>query len=72
MARAGRDPSWMQPRERLHRREDRGAFCRAGILTRAEDCSSVRAWTAPPSRDLRGGFAREDARLSSPPRGALP
>lgn len=31
--RTGRDPSWMQPRERLHRREDRGAFCRAGILT---------------------------------------
>lgn len=72
MDRAGRDPSWMQPRERLHRREDRGAFCRAGILTRAEDCSSVRAWTAPPSRGLRGGFAREDARLCLPLRGALP
>jgi len=65
-ARTGRDPSWMQPRERPHRRESRGAFCRAGILTRAEDCSSVRAWTAPPSRGLRGGFARGDARLCFP------
>ncbi len=64
--RAGRDPSWMQPRERPHRREDRGAFCRDGTLTRAEDCSSVRAWTAPPSRGLRGGFARGDARLCCP------
>ena len=69
--RTGQDPSWMQPRERLHRRESRGAFRRAGTLTRAEDCSSVRAWTAPPSRGLRGGFARGDARLLSPARGAL-
>jgi len=64
--RTGRDPSWMQPRERLHRRESRGAFCRAGILTRAEDCSSVRAWTVPPSLDLRGGVARGDTRLCCP------
>jgi hypothetical protein len=70
--RTGQDPSWMQPRERPHRREGRGAFCRAGILTRAEDCSSVRAWTAPPSRGLRGGFARGDARLLLPTRSALP
>jgi len=70
--RTGQDPSWMQPRERPHRREGRGAFCRAGILTRAEDCSSVRAWTAPPSRGLRGGFARGDARLLLPARSALP
>jgi len=26
----------------------------------------VRAWTAPPSRGLRGGFARGDARLCCP------
>jgi len=26
----------------------------------------VRAWTAPPSRDLRRGVAREDARLFRP------
>jgi len=42
---------------------DQGAFCRTGTLTRAEDGSSVRAWTAAPSRRLRGGIARELARL---------
>jgi len=50
--RTGRDSSWMQPRERPHRRENRGAFHRDGTLTRAKDCSFVRAWTAAPSRHL--------------------
>ncbi len=51
--RSGRDPPRMPPRERRHRRKDQGAFCRDGTLTRAEDDSSVRAWTAAPSRRLR-------------------
>jgi len=61
--RPGQDPTRMPPREGRHRRKDRGAFCRAGTLTRAEDGSSVRAWTAAPSRRLRGGIARGLARL---------
>jgi len=61
--RSGQDPTWMPPREGQHRRKDRGAFCRAGTLTRPEDCSSVRAWTAAPSRRLFRGIARELARL---------
>jgi len=54
---------WTPPREGRRRRRDRGAFCRTGTLTRAEDCSSVRAWTAAPSRRLRRGIARGHARL---------
>jgi len=61
--RAGRDLPRTPPREGRRRRRDRGAFCRAGTLTRAEDCSSVRAWTAAPSRRLRRGIARGHARL---------
>jgi hypothetical protein len=53
----------MPPREGKHRRKDQGAFCRAGTLTRAEDGSSVRAWTAVPSRRLRRGIARGLAHL---------
>jgi hypothetical protein len=41
--RPDRGPPRMPPREGRHRRKDRGAFCRAGTLTRAEDGSSVRA-----------------------------
>jgi len=61
--RTGRDLPRMPPREGRHRRRDRGAFHRTGTLTRAEDCSSVRAWTAAPSRRLRRGIARGHARL---------
>lgn len=56
--RSGRGPPRMPPREGRHRRKDQGAFCRDGTLTRAGDCSLVRAWTAAPSRRLRGGIAR--------------
>jgi len=45
------------PREGQHRRENQGAFCRAGTLTRSEDCSAVRAWIGAPSRHLRRGIA---------------
>lgn len=53
----------MPPREGRYRRKDQGAFCRDGTLTRAGDCSLVRARTAAPSRRLRkeallGGLAR--------------
>jgi len=51
--RPSRDPPRMQPREGPHRRKDRGAFCRDGTLTRARDCSLVRARTAAPSRRLQ-------------------
>jgi len=62
--RTGRDPPRMLPREGRHRWKDRGAFyCRDGILTRAGDGSLVRARTGAPSRHLRGGIARELARL---------
>jgi len=53
----------MQLREGLHRRKSQGAFYRNETLTRAEDGSSVRAWTAVPSRRLLGGIARGLARL---------
>jgi hypothetical protein len=69
--RTGLDPSWMQPRERPHRRENRGAFRPDETLTRAKDCSFVRARTATPSRGLRGGVARELARLCYRVGGAL-
>jgi hypothetical protein len=62
----------MPPREGRHRREDRGAFCRAETLTRAEDCSFVRARIAAPSRRLRGGIARGLARLCYRLRNAFP
>jgi hypothetical protein len=65
-----RSPSDAAPEGR-HRRKDQGAFCRTGTLTRAEDGSSVRAWTAAPSRRLRGGIARELARLFDRFRGAF-
>lgn len=61
--RTGRDPPRMLPREGRHRWKDRGAFYRDGILTRAGDGSLVRARTGAPSRHLRGGIARELARL---------
>jgi hypothetical protein len=67
LLRPGLDPPWMRPREGPHRRKDRGAFCCDGTLTRAGDCSLVRAWTAAPSRRLVRGFAREHARLSYRP-----
>jgi len=53
----------MAPREGCHRRKNQGAFCRNETLTRAEDGSSVRAWTAVPSRRLRRGIARGLTRL---------
>jgi len=45
--RPGQDPLRMPPRERQHRREDRGAFCRNGTLTRP---SSVTHSCAPGPR----------------------
>jgi len=54
------------PREGQHCREDQGAFCRAGTLTRSEDCSAVRAWIGAPSRHLRRGIAPELSRLCHP------
>ena len=56
--RPGRDPPRMPPREGRHRRKNQGAFRRDGTLTRPGHCSLVRAWTAAPSRRLRGGIAR--------------
>jgi len=53
-------------REEQHRREDQGAFCRAGTLTRSEDCSAVRAWIGAPSRHLRRGIAPGLSRLCHP------
>jgi hypothetical protein len=63
LPRPGLDPPRMRPREGPHRRKVRGAFGCDGTLTRARDCSLVRAWTAAPSRRLVGGFAREHTRL---------
>jgi hypothetical protein len=56
--RSGLGPPRVPPREGRHRRKNQGAFRRDGTLTRAGDCSLVRAWTAAPSRRLRGGIAR--------------
>jgi hypothetical protein len=64
--RTGLGSSLMPPREGRHRRKNQGAFCRTGTLTRAEDGSSVRAWTAVSSRRLRRGIARKRARLCYP------
>jgi hypothetical protein len=68
--RTGRDPPRMPPREGRHRREDRGAFFRDGILTRGMDCSFTRARIAAPSRRLGRGIARERACLFCRLRGA--
>jgi hypothetical protein len=43
LPRPGLDPPWMRPHEGPHRRKDRGAFGCDGTLTRARDCSLVRA-----------------------------
>jgi len=67
LPRPGLDSPRMRPREGPHRRKNRGAFGCDGTLTRAGDCSPVRARTAAPSRCLRGGFAREHARLCCRP-----
>jgi len=61
--RSGLGLSRMPPREGWHRWKDRGAFRRAGTLTRSEDCSSVRARIGAPSRLLLRGIAWELSRL---------
>jgi len=61
--RTGRDSPRAPPRERGRSLENQGAFHRDRTLTRARDCSLVRAWTVAPSRCLRGGMARGLPRL---------
>jgi hypothetical protein len=58
-----RSAAWISLREKRKRREDRGTFCHDETLTRPEDCSSVRARIAAPSRRLRRGIAQRHTRL---------
>jgi len=72
LPRPGLDSPRMRPREGTHRRKNRGAFCCDGTLTRARDCSLVRAWTAAPSRCLQWRLcSRARAPLLPPLSGAL-
>jgi len=72
LPRPGLDSPRMRPREGPHRRKNRGAFCCDGTLTRARDCSLVRAWTAAPSRCLQWRLcSRARAPLLPPLSGAL-